>query len=143
MLGRAIHAVMVDLLASPDFNQSDWRLFHTLACRLQPQSIADCLHQPTPLIDALGFETLEAFVTGPTKLGGLDVSPEQWAAITRAASAIELAPWLATAGYSMLSLANLQMMSTTSGNELPTSQEGIQEFLAAISPQDRVRVPLG
>lgn len=137
MLGRAIQAVMVDLLASRDFNQSDWYLFHTLACRLQPQAKADCVHQPASLIAALGFDSVDAFVTGPAKRGGLNVSPERWEAINKAAASIEQAPWMAGAGYSMLTLANYQTMSITSGLELPFNQDAIAKFLEAY----RVAVP--
>lgn len=143
MLATAIKAVMVDLLSSNAFRQSDWRLFHTLACRLQPQAMDLNPHQPAPLITALGFDSVVGFVTAPTKKGGLDMPVDEWTALMSAAAALEQAPWMANVGYSLNSLATLQSFSVSSGHELPTSMDGMQEFMAAVSPKEMVTTPFG
>jgi hypothetical protein len=143
MLATAIKAVMVDLLTSNAFRQSDWRLFHTLACRLQPQPMDLNPHQPAPLITALGFDSVVEFVTAPTKKGGLAMPVEKWNAVMLAVAAVEQAPWMANVGYSLNSLSTLQSFSVSSGHELPTSMEGMQEFLAAISPTELLPTPFG
>lgn len=75
-------------LDSPSFARSNWRLFRSLVCRLAPQDSAGGMYLPEPLSAALGFDTVEAYVTGPVKQGGLALVPEKWAAVTRAAAAI-------------------------------------------------------
>ena len=59
---------------------NNWRSFHTLAGQLRLHASDMNPHQPAPLIAALSFDSVEAFVTGPTNRVGLGLSSEKWLA---------------------------------------------------------------
>lgn len=120
-LARTIGTTMRELRQSDAFNSTDWRLFYSLACRLQPGLARDEAFQPEPLIEELGFRDVAAFVLAPTKSGGLEMDAGKWEALLVAAKMLKDYPELAHGGYSMLSMANLASMPS----DHPANRENV------------------